>query len=107
MHLPSLSPADNSLLLRAIAAHAQQEQETSLTALISPNSSARSGTFTPLNSGAALTCRIPELVGQIQGGGITRPACPPLLLCSGMLEATADQHQQAHDDSPIDAQCIT
>ena len=91
VHLPSLSPADNSLLLRAIAAHAQQEQETSLTALISPNSSARSGTFTPRDSGAALTCRIPELVGQLQEQRIARPACPPVLLGTGMLEATADQ----------------
>ena len=92
VYLPSLSPADNSLLLRAIAAHAQQEQETSLTALISPNSSARSGTFTPHNSGAALTCRIPELVGQIQDQQTIRPVCPPLLLGSRMLEATTDQH---------------
>ena len=92
MHLPSLSPADNSLLLRAIAAHAQQEQETSLTALISPNSSARSGTFTPHDSGAALTCSIPELVGQFQEQQTTRLICSPSLLCTGVLGATTDQH---------------
>ena len=63
MHLPSMPPADNSALLRAIAAPVQQQQESPLTALIGPDSRAKPGTFTPLNFGAALTCRIPELVG--------------------------------------------
>jgi len=38
------------------------QQEPSLTALISPDASAKSGTFTPPGAGAALSCRISELV---------------------------------------------
>ena len=90
VHLPSLPPADKSALLHAIAAPAQQQQESSLTALISPDSNARFGTFTPHNFGAALTCRIPELVGSAQKELLTRPRRTPLPLCIGVLEAIHD-----------------
>lgn len=61
VHLPDMPSADRSALLHAIDLPALQ-QEPSLTALISPDSSARTGTFTPPGAGAALTCRVPELV---------------------------------------------
>jgi len=38
------------------------QQEPSLTALISPDASAKSGTFTPPGAGAVLSCHISELV---------------------------------------------
>lgn len=64
VHLPDMPAADNSALLHAIDLPALP-QEPSLTALIAPDASARSGTFTPLGAGAALSCVIPQLVRLI------------------------------------------